>query len=329
MFTFHKESKNLRPIFFIDDKEVYTTFNRSDDKRIKPYRNTTKYLDSDEFRERYSLSRRENKELKRALLSDTVPDNNLKQKFYHIRKDLNNRLYTEIDLRDTKHSIAWKFPKNVKAWPETQIIIGSSGVGKTYHVVQMILRALKQSKKRTFMYISPELNIDDTLKKLMNSKRYAKHFIGIDVSDQYFEESELTSVDDWWSEIKTKIDALPEGSLIVLDDAPDSMLHKNLKTFLIKALRTYRHKKIGIISIQHNVRGGQWTSQSFSSVKWVTLFVRGAGKGKIIDFLYENFGIGRRKSLEIVDLMATHGRYMTIHQWSPGIVFGEKFALFI
>ena len=54
------------------------------------------------------------------------------------------------------------------------------------------------------------------------------------------------------------------GTCIVLDDAPDSPIHKYLQKFLIKYLRTGRHKKIGVSSIQHNVRGGKWTSQSLS-----------------------------------------------------------------
>ena len=118
----------------------------------------------------------------------------------------------------------------------------------------------------------------------------------------------------------------PYGSL---DDAPDSPIHKYLQKFLIKYLRTGRHKKIGVSSIQHNVRGGKWTSQSFSSVKFVSLFVRGSGKGKMVEFLYETLGVGRKKARILVDIFGESGRSMTIHQWSPTIIFGDKYAVWV
>ena len=140
MFTFEKQKQG--PLFYIGDKPVYTTFKKDETKRIPPYRNPNKYLDSDEFRERYTLSVRESRELKKALHSNIVPDGVLKSQFYRIRKDLNERLYTEKELRETDKEITWRFPQNVKEWPETQIIIGSSGVGKTYKIVQVIIVAL-------------------------------------------------------------------------------------------------------------------------------------------------------------------------------------------
>ena len=204
MFTFKRDNTNQNPLFYIDDKPVYTTFKKNDADRIPPYRNSSKYLKSDEFRERYTLSKREQNELVRALQSNIVPDNNLKGKFFHIRRDLNQRLYTEIDLRNTDHKINWRFPMNPKEWPETQIIIGSSqcfqfvflcientdisGVGKTYKIVNEITEALKRGKKRRFVYVSPELQVDSTLKKLMNTKRWQNWFEGIDVSDEAYEE---------------------------------------------------------------------------------------------------------------------------------------------
>ena len=130
MFTFEKQKDN--PLFYIDDQPVYTTFKKEESKRIPPFRDSSKYLDSDEFRERYTLSVRESKELKQSLRSDIVPEGALKTQFYRVRKDLNERLYTEIDLRGTDKEINWRFPQKTNEWPETMIIIGSSGVGKGY-----------------------------------------------------------------------------------------------------------------------------------------------------------------------------------------------------
>jgi len=328
MFTFKKQDKN--PLFYIDDKPVYTVFKKDSKLRIRPFRDSKKYLDSDEFRERYNLTRKESTELKKAIRSDIVPENNLKGKFYHIRRDLNQRLFTEIDLRGTEHKITWRFPDNVKEWPGTSIIIGSSNSGKTYKILSEIEEALRRPKKRKFVYVSPELNVDTTLKKILNNKRWINYFQGVDVSDDAFKESEKGSPDEWWNDtIKPILFEQNPGTCIVLDDAPDSPIHKYLQKFLIKYLRTGRHKKIGVSSIQHNVRGGKWTSQSFSSVKFVSLFVRGSGKGKMVEFLYETLGVGRKKARILVDIFGESGRSMTIHQWSPTIIFGDKYAVWV
>jgi hypothetical protein len=328
MFTFKKQDKN--PLFYIDDKPVYTVFKKDSKLRIRPFRDSKKYLDSDEFRERYNLTRKESTELKKAIRSDIVPENNLKGKFYHIRRDLNQRLFTEIDLRGTDHKITWRFPDNVKEWPGTSIIIGSSNSGKTYKILSEIEEALRRPKKRKFVYVSPELNVDTTLKKILNNKRWINYFQGVDVSDDAFKESEKATPDEWWHDsIKPILLEQNPGTCIVLDDAPDSPIHKYLQKFLIKYLRTGRHKKIGVSSIQHNVRGGKWTSQSFSSVKFVSLFVRGSGKGKMVEFLYETLGVGRKKARILVDIFGESGRSMTIHQWSPTIIFGDKYAVWV
>ena len=333
MFTFESQDKN--PLFYIDNKPVYTIFKKDDSLRIPPFRDTGKYLDSDDFRERYTLSRNEGKALKKALQSDIVPESTLKTKFYDIRRDLNQRLFTEIDLRGTDHEITWRYPDKINEWPETTILIGSSAVGKTYKVISEIEEALKRKKKRKFVYVSPELSVDTTLKKILNQKKWMKYFQGIDVSDRAFEEWQADNdggggADEWWSQ--TILPVLLEqepGTKIILDDAPDSKVHKHLQKFLIKYLRTGRHKRIGITSIQHNVRGGKWTSQSFSSVKWVVLFPRGSGKGKQVEWLYETLGVGRKKARILVDIFGETGRSMTIHQWSPTVVFGKKYAIWV
>jgi hypothetical protein len=94
-------------------------------------------------------------------------------------------------------------------------------------------------------------------------------------------------------------------------------------------MRTGRHKKVGVISLQHNVRGGKNTAQAYSSVKHVVLFPRAGGKGKISMFLHELTGLSLRRAHEIVELFAESGRWMQIHQFSPVVLFGPKYALFI
>ncbi len=84
-----------------------------------------------------------------------------------------------------------------------------------------------------------------------------------------------------------------------------------------------------MVSIQHDGRGGQDTAQAFSSVKTVVLFPRAGGKGKQVDFLNETVGLPRRKAHDIVEIFAASGRWMAIHQWSPVVIYGPKYAIFV
>ena len=330
MFTFKRSQDKQDPIFYIDGKGVYTQFTKDEKLRIPPFRDSKKYLDSDEFRERYSISRNEAKILKQGLRSNIVPESNLKSKFYEIRKDLNQRLYNEIDLRGTNKIITWRYPENPNVWGTTSLVIGSSGVGKTYLVRTWIEEALKRKKKRKFIYVSPEFELDVTLQKLRNNKRWKNYFQGIDVSDKAFKESEKGSPAEWWDQVIFPVlNNAAEGSVIVMDDSPDAVVYKQLQRFLIKYLRTGRHRKVAVVSIQHNVRGGKWTSQAFSSVKTVVLFPRGGGKGKIVDFLNETVGLTRRRANNLCELFAESGRWMAVNNWSPVVLYGEKYALWV
>ena len=332
MFTFKNLGKP--PLFFIrksgEDKPVYTTFKKDAKLRIKPFRDSSKYLDSDEFRERYDLSRRESAELKTALRQDKVPEGSLKKEFYRVRRDLNQRLFSEIDLRGTDFEIVWKFPDKVNEWPGSSIVIGSSNSGKTFLQVSHIEEALRRRKKRTFVYVSPELSIDTTLRKILNQKRWSKYFKGIDVSEDAFKESELGNVDQWWSEeILPLLEKQPPGTMFILDDAPSSIVHRQLQRLLVKKLKTGRHRKWGVTSLQHNIRNGKWTTQAFSSVKNVILFPRAGGKGKCVNFWNENFGIRLKQAHELVNIFGESGRWVNIHTWSPTVMFGPKYALFV
>ena len=330
MFTYKRPKDKQEPIFYIGTKPVYTQFKKEDKLRIPPFRDSKQYLDSDEFRERYGLSRNDAKELKHSIQSDIVPESKLKGKFYEIRRDLNQRLYNELDLRGTNKEISWKFPQDPKQWATTSLVIGSSGVGKTHLVRMWIEEALNRKKNRKFIYISPEFEVEETLKKLRNNKRWKNYFRGIDVSDRAFNEADQGSAAQWWDEVIFPVlDSAEEGTTIIMDDAPDAKVYMQLQKFLIKYLRTGRHRKVAVISLQHNVRGGKWTSQSFSSVKTVVLFPRGGGKGRIVDFMNETLGLTRRKANEFCEIFAESGRWMAINSWSPVVLYGPKYAIWI
>ena len=63
MFTFSKSEEIL---FYINDKPVYAQFQKDPKKRIHPFKDSKQFLGSDEFRERYNLSRMESNEIQRT-----------------------------------------------------------------------------------------------------------------------------------------------------------------------------------------------------------------------------------------------------------------------
>ena len=331
MFTFKRPRPDQIPLFFINEKAVFTQFRKDDKLRIAPFKESKSFLESDEFREYYSLTRMEGTVLKKALHSDIVPEGKfLKQKFYTIRKDLNQRLYNELDLRGTDKTIVWKYPPNPKAWSGTTIAIGSSNSGKTFLVASHIEEALRRKKKRKFIYMSPEFAIDKTLQKLRNNKRWMRYFTGIDVSDKAFKESEKGSAQQWWDDvILPKLTDAEEGTTVIMDDNKDSEVWRQSRHFMTKYMRTGRHRKVGLVSIQHNVRGGQDTAQAYSSVKTIILFPRAGGKGKQVDFLHELTEVTRTRAHDLVEIFAESGRWMAIHAWSPVVLYGPKYAVWV
>ena len=75
--------------------------------------------------------------------------------------------------------------------------------------------------------------------------------------------------------------------------------------------------------------GGQDTAQAYSSVKNIVLFPRAGGKGKQVMFLHEMVGLSLRKAHELVELMAESSRWMAIHAFSPVVVYGSKYAVWV
>ena len=117
------------------------------------------------------------------------------------------------------------FPLKRDDWPGTMTCIGSSGSGKTYHVVEMIRRYFKAApvhSRRQVVWLSPELKIDTTLKKLRDNERYRLWFHGIDISEKNLKEKGMDAASFYQKEITEKIDGMGENLILVLDDFPDA-----------------------------------------------------------------------------------------------------------
>lgn len=303
-------------------------------KRDKQYRmgveDAESYLKSDEFRVRYKLSREHHAELQECLLRDNCPEGGLVKKFYDIREDLENRLYSEMELGDTQY-LRVDLPDDKKQFSQHWVVIGSSNSGKSYWCLQQALQSLRGPPKgrRQIVWASTELEDDETIKPLL-AGGLKKLVTTIDTSQ--------TAFDDWaedggggvqeWYDQEIKPFLIPEKhGHIYLDDSPDSPAFRQLMHFQNRAYRTLRHKKVGLSSIQHSVRGGQYTSQAFSSVFGVLLFPRGGGRGKIQRFLADDIGFGIRRARELVASFGDTGRWMLVRMHAPGCLLGPHLAV--
>ena len=291
------------------------------------------FLMSDEFRIRYRLAPVEQTKLVECLLDDKCPEDKtaIVKRFYDIRADLKERMYEEMILNDNQYfRVDW--PEKKDEWSRHVVIIASTGAGKTWLARSWCLHNLQgpRNQRRNIIYASTELEHDKTLQPLLG-KRYEKYVTGVDTSDEAFEnwkendENAGKSIHDWFeSAILPPIEHAPPGSHVFLDDSKDSPADKFILKLLNKALRTYRHKKIGVTSLQHAIRGRDWTSQSFSSVFGVVLFPNSGGKGKQVSFLADDIGFGVRRARQLVKLFAETGRECFIRMHTPTCCIGTR-----
>ena len=305
-------------------------------KKNKKYRmgvdDASEFLKSDEFRIRYRLSHKEQDDLQECLLRDNCPEGGLVKRFYEIRADLENRLFTEMELGESQY-LRVDLPDNKKEFSKHWILIGSTNVGKSTFALQQALQSVRgpNTGKRQIVWASSELEDDKSIKPLL-AQGLKKWVTTIDTSQEAFdewvgEEEHSGGIQEWFNE-EIKPHLVPDkGGHVFLDDSPDSPAGKQLMNFQNRAFRTLRHKGVGVTSLQHKIRGGQYTSQAFSSVSHVIFFPRGGGKGNLIKFLADDIGFGIRKSRELVAAFSEGGRWFAVRLWAPGALIGPRLCI--
>ena len=313
------KDKNAKPVYWYPKKEEQYKMGVDD---------VANFLKSEKFRDYYKLSLLEATAIGEALQKGhDVPDGKrLHNKFFKVKRDLERRLYTEMDIGDSAQFLRVDFPEDIKEWSGLHITIGSSGSGKTYHTVDLIRANLRgpREQRRQFVYASTELSKDKTLQDLMKDK-YKPWLQGIDMSDAAFKESDAETPEQWFTnDMLPILSTVPKGGHIVLDDPKDCVAAAYLLRWQNTAFRTLRHHGVGLTSIQHSMRGGRWSSQAYSSVKFVHTFPRGSGKGKLIDYLSKDIGMPLRDAREYVNRFSEQGRVITIRMHSPAALIGPK-----
>ena len=285
------------------------------------------FFENEDFRDRFQLNAEEAAAIKECLHNETVCTE-YQKKYFQVKRFIMQSLLNEMDISDTNQQFTIDFPKGGDTYGWCTFVCGGSGSGKTYWVVQRILRNLLGPKKdrRTFIYCSAELTLDKTLAPLRDNKKFRDNFIGVDISEDAINEAHETTPEEFFANrVQMVVDTAPDGAILVADDPMDSeaTVAELMRKLIIKTQRVGRHRKLGLMFILHKLKSGSWSSQAYSSCKYIVTFPR-SQKNKIRDMLETDFGITRKEALRTVNDFAQTGRAMTIHLHAPNFIASDK-----
>ncbi len=276
------------------------------------------------FRDRFKLSHSQAEEIIKHLDDETAPEGGLQSKFFKAKKYVINSLYTEMDTSGTKQRIVVDFPEK-KEYAYSMLVCAGSGSGKTWFLKEMVLRNLKGKLGhiRKFLWISNEYGIDKTIEELKKVK-YINNFEGVDISDNAFDRSDLGSPEAFFeAEVAPKIDNLPEGSVVIIDDGMDSPLFRQLRHKINKLLRIGRHANVALCYILHSIKAGLDSQQASSSCRYYCLFPRSA-KGKITEYLKDQGLTMKEARQQVADFSETKSRHMIVRLHAPTCLINEQ-----
>ena len=256
-----------------------------------------------------------------------------RSEYWELKKVYERALRREMYIGDqTELYFELNLPRDKSTWGGTFTLVGNSGAGKTRWVVDLCLRYLRATKphaRRTIIWVSPEWEIDKTIKPLKD-KRLAFNVIGIDVSEQELRKTGMDSASFYKTKIDDLIEKHGEHALIVLDDFMDAA--QSLVPFLRRAyntmLRTARHRVTSVISLVHSYASGKATSQALQSNKFVVFFPR-SQQNRLIMFMRDHLMMQVPEAKELVSRFAKLDRYVVIQLHSPVCMFNSKYLLLL
>jgi hypothetical protein len=283
------------------------------------------FFQNDGFRDRFELNTSESQGIKTALEQNCVCEE-YQRKYFKCKKYVYDSLNTEMDLSGTDQEFIFNFPPGGESYAWSTFVCGSSGSGKTHWVVELLKRNLDGPKKdkRNFYYISNELTIDKTLQPLRVDK-YREHFTGIDISEGAIKDSGLTAMDYFSDKVKLLIDNAPKGSVVICDDAQDSDpdLAELMRREIIKLQRVGRHSGVGLIFLLHKLSSGLWSSQAYSSCKFIVTFPRSM-KNRIRKLLEDELGIPKREAERHLFDFSQTDRALVMRMHAPCCFLNKK-----
>ena len=257
----------------------------------------------------------------------------LRHEYWELKKVFERALRNEMYLGDQddlffEHNLA----RNRDKWCGNFIVIGNSGAGKTHWVVQLLLRYMRATKphaRRTIIWVSPEWEIDKTLKPL-KKKQFGMNVIGIDVSEQELRKSGLDAAAYYKAKVEDVIERHGENAIVVYDDFMDAgtNLAPLLRREYIRGLRTARHKTTSVISLVHSYASGKNTSQALQSVTFCVMYPRSSAS-RIVMFMRDHLHVSVAEAKEIVARFAKLDRWMIIRMHSPVAIYNSKYLMLI
>ena len=257
----------------------------------------------------------------------------LRSEYWELHRIYERALKREMFIGDQEDMyFEHNLPRRKEDWAGTFTCIGNSGAGKTYWVVQLLLRYLRATKpyaRRTIIWCSPEWEVDKTLKPLKDTK-YSFNVIGIDIGEEGLRKSGKDAASYYQEKIKKTIEEHGEKAIIVLDDFVDAAagLYPYLRKIYLSSLRTARHKITSVISLQHTYSGGKNTSQAIQSNKFIVFFPR-SQQNRCIMFMRDHLMMQTAEAKELVQRFAKLDRWMIIRLHSPAAIYNSQYLLLL
>jgi hypothetical protein len=318
------------------DATVYFTHETEKDNQSVAKAEGVLHLHRSELKKEFRLNDADFKEVCRMIDAEEEPEQGdpLRHEFWQILQRYENFLQREMWIGDDKESrFEMNFPLKKESWCGTMTCIGSSGSGKTYHVVSMIQRYFKACpvhSRRQVVWLSPELAIDKTLAKLRDNERYRLWFHGIDISEKNLKEKGLDAASFYQKEISDKIDGMGDDIILVLDDFPDAAraLYPFLERFYNSMLRVARHRNYGVISLIHTYAHGKASSLALQSNKTIVFYPR-SQQARCIQFMRDYLQLSTNYAKELVRKFASLGRWMSLQMHSPVCVYNESYLVLL
>ena len=149
------------------------------------------------------------------------------------------------------------------------------------------------------------------------------HYItGVDCGEAGFHESTWHTEEEYFqNEIELRVKQAQPGTIILFDDAREIVFPSGVRHLIDKTLRVGRHAGHTLMVILHNLRSGAWSSQAYSSVKYLTTFPR-SQKAKIVNFLNRELGLPLSQSRDHVYAFGQAGRVMHVRFHAPECLIG-------
>lgn len=326
----YRGTKNKKP-----EATVYFTHDLDKDKQNVASAAGVLHLHKSTLKKEFHLNDHDFKEVCRMIDAEDEPDQSdpLRSAYWQILERYDELLQREMYIGDDDARFEINFPTNRETWPGTMTCIASSGGGKTYFIVQMLLRyyrATPIAQRRACIWISPELTIDKTLKPLRDNKKLAMWFHGIDISEQNLRKKGLDAASFYQKEIVDKIESIGEDALIVYDDFPDGSrsLYPFLERHYNSQLRVARHRNQGIISLIHTYAHGKASSQALQSNKTVIFYPR-SQQSRCVQFLRDYLQLQTQQAKRVVRRFASLGRWMAVQMHSPVCIYNGSYLVLI